>query len=195
MAQMFDSISERLREFIEAQHLFFVASAPLAADGHVNLSPKGMDSLRVLSENQVAYLDLTGSGNETSAHLLENGRITLMFCAFQGAPQIVRLYGTGRTVLPGSADWEQLSPRFTLYPGARQIIVVDVQRVQTSCGYAVPLFDFVGQRDTLVRWAETKGEAGLETYKQQKNTTSIDCLPTPLALNSVPGEIAIGSRD
>src|SRR5579864_7844259 len=102
MAKVFDSISDNLRQFIEAQHLFFVASAPLAAEGHINLSPKGMDSLRVLSANQVAYLDLTGSGNETSAHLLENGRITLMFCAFEGAPQIVRLYGSGHTVLPGS---------------------------------------------------------------------------------------------
>ena len=187
MAQTFDSISERLREFIEAQHLFFVASAPLAAEGHVNLSPKGMESLRVLSENQVAYLDLTGSGNETSAHLLENGRITLMFCAFEGAPQILRLYGVGRTVLPGSAEWEQLSPKFTLYTGARQIIVVDVQRVHTSCGYAVPLFDFVGQRDTLVRWAEAKGEDELESYKRQKNAASIDCLPTPWALNTISG--------
>ena len=187
MAKTFDSISDNLHAFIEVQHMFFVASAPLTADGHVNLSPKGMDSLRVLSANQVAYLDLTGSGNETSAHLLENGRITLMFCAFEGAPQILRLYGTGRTALPGSAEWERLSPKFTLYPGARQIIVVDVHRVHTSCGYAVPLFDFVGQRDTLVRWAEAKGDDELETYKQEKNTASIDCLPTPLALKSVPG--------
>jgi hypothetical protein len=192
MAKMYNSISDNLRLFIERQHIFFVASAPLAADGHVNLSPKGMDSLRVLSEQQVAYLDLTGSGNETSAHTLENGRITLMFCAFEGPPQIMRLYGSGRAVLPGSADWALLSPKFTMYPGARQIILVDVQRVHTSCGYAVPLFDFVGQRDTLVRWAEAKGDDGLETYRQEKNRTSIDCLPTPLALNPVPGTEAPG---
>jgi len=182
MAKLFDSIDHKLQEFIEAQRMFFVASAPLSAQGHVNLSPKGMDSLRVLSANQVAYLDLTGSGNETSAHLHENGRITLMFCAFEGAPQILRLYGTGHTVLPDSAEWETLSPKFTLYPGARQIIVVDVQRVQTSCGYAVPLYEFVDQRDTLVRWAETKGDEGLVTYRQEKNVASLDALPTPLAL-------------
>lgn len=104
-----------------------------------------------------------------------------MFCAFEGAPQIVRLYGIGRTVLSDNAEWDTLSPKFTLYPGTRQIIVVTVQRVQTSCGYAVPLFDFVGQRDTLVRWAEAKGEDGLENYRYEKNRASVDCLPTPLA--------------
>lgn len=180
MAELFDEITERLRAFITAQQMFFVASAPLSADGHVNLSPKGLDSLRILSPRRVAYLDLTGSGNETSAHLRENGRITLMFCAFAGPPRILRLFGRGDVCLPGSATWDELSPLFDEYPGARQIIVVDVTRVQTSCGYGVPLYDFVGQRDTMIRWANAKGVDGLETYRAEKNTRSIDGLPTPL---------------
>ena len=180
MAELFDEITERLRAFITAQQMFFVASAPLSADGHVNLSPKGLDSLRILSSRRVAYLDLTGSGNETSAHLRENGRITLMFCAFAGPPRILRLFGRGDVCLPGSATWDELSPLFDEYPGARQIIVVDVTRVQTSCGYGVPLYDFVGQRDTMIRWANAKGVDGLETYRAEKNARSIDGLPTPL---------------
>ncbi len=175
------AITDDLQTFIQAQHIFFVASAPLSAEGHVNLSPKGMDCFRVLSPNWVAYLDLTGSGNETSAHLLENGRITMMFCAFDGPPNIVRLYGTGRTLLPDSPEWAQMSDLFTLYAGARQMIVMDVTRVQTSCGYAVPFYDYAGERETLVKWAEKKGDDGLITYREEKNTRSIDALPTPLA--------------
>jgi hypothetical protein len=141
-----------------------------------------MDCLRVFSPNQAGYLDATGSGNETSAHLLENGRITLMFCAFEGSPNILRLYGTGRVIVPSSPEWEKLSANFTLFAGARQIILIDVSLVQTSCGYAVPLYDFVDQRDTLIKWAEVKTEQGaLEAYRQQKNMCSIDGLPTPLA--------------
>jgi hypothetical protein len=181
MAKLYDQITDRLAEFIQAQPLFFVASAPLAADGHVNLSPKGLDCLRILSPTQVAYLDLTGSGNETSAHIQENGRITLMFCAFNGPPNILRLYGQGRTILPGTAEWETLRPLFPEHPGARQIVVADISRVQTSCGYAVPLMDLVGQRDTLVRWAEAKGDHELDAYRQEKNLCSIDGLPTALA--------------
>lgn len=181
MGKFFDSINESHREFINAQHLFFVGSAPLAGDGHINISPKGLDSFRVLSPNQVAYLDLTGSGNETSAHLLENGRITFMFCAFNGAPNILRLYGQGRVSLPDSPDWAALASQFTLIPGARQIIIADIHRVQTSCGFAIPLMDYVEDRETLVKWAETKGDAGLSAYQQEKNTRSIDALPTPLA--------------
>jgi hypothetical protein len=128
----------------------------------------------------VAYLDLTGSGNETSAHLRENGRLTLMFCAFRGPPRILRLYGTGAAALPGSPTWAELRPRFPDYPGARQLIVADIARVQTSCGFAVPRYDYAGQRDTLLRWAETKGEPGLEDYRQEQNARSIDGLPTPL---------------
>ena len=181
MAKLYAEITDALAAFIQAQPLFFVASAPLDPHGHINLSPKGLDCFRVLSPRQVAYLDMTGSGNETSAHLAENGRITFMFCAFAGAPNILRLYGQGRTVLPGSAEWDQLAPHFPTYPGMRQIIVADITRVQTSCGFAVPLMEYVGQRDTLIRWVEAKGEQALTAYQSDKNTRSIDGLPTPLA--------------
>jgi Pyridoxamine 5'-phosphate oxidase len=181
MAKLYDQITDHLAEFIRAQPLFFVATAPLAADGHVNLSPKGLDCLRILSPQRVAYLDLTGSGNETSAHLAENGRVTFMFCAFSGPPNIVRLYGHGSTILPGSTEWAQLTPLFPDHAGARQIIAADIDRVQTSCGYAVPLMDYVGERDTLTRWANTKGEQGLIDYRCEKNVRSMDGLPTPLA--------------
>ena len=180
MARTYPEITDELRTFIEAQHMFFVASAPLAAEGHVNVSPKGLDCLRVLGPLRVAYLDLTGSGNETAAHLQENGRVTLMFCAFDGSPRILRLYGTGAAALPGSSLWAELHPLFPDYPGARQIIVADITRVQTSCGFAVPLYDYAGQRDTLLKWADAKGDQGLETYRQQKNLCSIDGLTTPL---------------
>ncbi len=182
MAELFDEITERLQSFIARQQVFFVASAPLSADGHVNVSPKGLDCLRVLSPSRVAYLDLTGSGNETSAHLHENGRITLMFCAFDGPPKILRLFGQGRVVLPETEAWAELRPRFGDYPGARQIIVIDVHRVQTSCGFGVPLYEFTGQRDTLERWANNRGEEGLETYRSEKNARSIDGLLTPLGM-------------
>jgi hypothetical protein len=180
MGKVVEEITPQLREFIEKQHLFFVATAPLSAEGHVNLSPKGLDCLRIFSPLKVGYLDLTGSGNETSAHLLENARITFMFCAFDGPPNIVRLYGQGRVIIPNTPEWDELIPNFRLYPGARQIIVADIDRVQTSCGYAVPLMDFVGERDTLLRWADAKGTDGLIEYRQNKNAQSIDCLPTPL---------------
>lgn len=180
MAKVFDEITPELREFIAAQPLFFVGSAPLAGDGHINLSPKGLDCFRVLTPHRVGYLDLTGSGNETSAHLLENGRITFMFCAFSGAPNILRLYGRGRVVLPNTTDWEMLYPLFAPLSGARQIIVAEIARVQTSCGFGVPRMELVEPRDTLVKWADTKGEAGLEDYRAKKNAASIDGLPTPL---------------
>jgi hypothetical protein len=181
MGKVHEHITEPLRAFIAQQHLFFVATAPLDAEGHINLSPKGLDCLRVLSENRVAYLDLTGSGNETAAHLMDNGRITLMFCAFSGAPNIVRLYGRGRAILPGDPEWEALSAHFPTYPGVRQIIAADIDRVSTSCGYAVPLYNYEGERDTLLKWAERKGEDALVEYRQEKNVSSIDGLPTPLA--------------
>ena len=181
MAKLHDCITESLQAFIEKQPMFFVATAPLSEDGHVNLSPKGMDTFRVLSPLRVAYLDLTGSGNETSAHLLENGRITFMWCAFSGPPNIVRLYGNGRTILPGAPEWEELSALFPTYPGIRQIIIADIHRVLSSCGFAVPLMDYVGERDTLIRWAEARGEDGVITYQQTNNVCSVDGLPTPLA--------------
>ena len=180
MGKVFEHITAELQAFIEAQPMFFVASAPLAGDGHVNLSPRGLDCLRVLSPDRVAWLDLTGSGNETAAHLRENGRITIMLCAFTGSPRIVRLYGTGEVVLPETPAWDALIGRFPSLPGARQIITVSITRVQTSCGFGVPLMEPARQRDTLLRWAEAKGE-DLPRYRLEKNSTSIDGLPAPLA--------------
>ena len=177
MGKSFPEISDDLRAFIEAQPMFFVATAPLTRTGHVNLSPKGLDTFRVLSPTRVAYLDLTGSGNETAAHLVENGRITFMFCAFDGPPRIVRLYGAGSVVLPEDARWAELRGGFPEYPGVRQIIVADLTRVQTSCGFGVPLVADGQQRPTLLRWAEAKGEDGLERYRREKNARSLDGLP------------------
>jgi len=183
MGKLHESITDELKTWIEAQHVFFVASAPLTADGHVNVSPKGGDVFRVLSSAQVGYVDYTGSGNETSAHIHENGRITLMFCAFDGAPRILRLQGTGRTILPSDDEWETVSQHFDISnPGTRQIILADITRVYTACGFSVPLMDFVADRDTLTRWAETKGADGIEEYQCEKNVTSVDGLPTPLGL-------------
>ena len=181
MAKVFDQINDDLSQFMAAQPLFFVATAPLAASGHINVSPKGLDSFRVLSPQQVAYLDVTGSGNETSAHLLENGRITFLFCAFQDKPLILRLYGRGRVVLPSSAEWRTVFSLFPPLPGTRQIVVADIDRIQTSCGMGVPLFEYAGQRQELVDWAAKKGDAGLKDYHQQKNLVSVDGLTTPLA--------------
>lgn len=181
MAKLYDTITDDLAAFIRAQPLFFVASAPLDPHGHVNLSPKGLDCFHVLSPQQVAYLDLTGSGNETSAHLAQNGRITFMFCAFAGPPRILRLYGHGQVILPHTNDWNSIAAHFPHYPGTRQIIVADITRVQTSCGFGVPLMEYVGQRDTTIRWAEAKGEDGIAVYQRDKNMTSIDGLRTPLA--------------
>ncbi len=180
MAKCFDRITDELQAFIAAQQMFFVATAPLSPTGHVNVSPKGLDSFRVLSPHRVAYRDLTGSGNETSAHLQENGRITLMFCAFQGEPKILRLYGQGRTVLPDQPEWAELLAVFPAIAGTRQIIVADIERVQTSCGFAVPLYEYVDQRDILVNWAEKKGNPGVKQYWREKNQVSIDGLPTPV---------------
>ena len=180
MAKVHPEITPPLREFIERQPLFFVATAPLAADGHVNLSPKGLDALRVLAPDRVAYLDLTGSGNETAAHLRENGRITLMFCAFADKPLILRLYGRGEAIHPRDAAWNELVPHFHELPGQRQIVRVRVESVQTSCGYAVPLYVFEGHRDLLTKWAEKKGDDGIREYWAKKNTKSIDGLPTGL---------------
>ena len=179
MGKTIETVTPDLAAFIERQKVFFVATAPLAAAGHVNLSPKGLDTFRLLSPSRAAYLDLTGSGNETAAHVAENERITLMFCAFEGSPMILRLYGRGRVVLPGTGDWEELAPGFPEFPNARQIVVVDLDRVQTSCGFGVPQMAFEGERDQLVKWAERKGPAGLAAYRREKNATSVDGLPAP----------------
>lgn len=184
MGKFHPSIQPAHKDFIGRQHIYFVSTAPLSADGRINLSPKGLDSFRVLSETKVAYMDLISSGNETSAHTLENGRITIMFCSFEGPPNILRLYGKGFTVLPGSEEWKIYAPHFTIYPSTRQIIVADIDLVQTSCGYGVPLFDYVGDRDIHFDWAEKKGKEGLVEYMQQKNRTSLDGLPTNVGLNS-----------
>lgn len=181
MAEQYDQITPTLQDFIKAQPLFFVATAPLSENGHINLSPKGYDTFCILSPNQVAYLDLTGSGNETSAHLAENGRITFMFCAFSGSPQILRLYGKGETVLPGTEQWDELLAHFPTYPGVRQIILASIQLVQTSCGYAVPFMELQKDRETMARWANSKGEDWLAEYRGLKNKKSLDGLPTPLA--------------
>lgn len=181
MGKQFEAMLPQHEAFIRQQHIFFVGSAPLSAEGHINLSPKGHDSLRILSANRVTYLDLTGSGNETSAHLEENGRVTVMFCAFDGAPNIMRLYGTGTVVLPDSPEWAELYPLFTPIPGARQIIDIDVHKVQTSCGYSIPFMSYTGERDTLQRWAVQQGEEGLKSYRKEKNQKSIDGMPTSLS--------------
>lgn len=182
MARFFNTINDQHTAFIGKQKMFFVATAPISKEGHVNLSPKGLDSFQVLSPNKVAYLDIVGSGNETSAHLLENRRITFMFCAFEGAPNILRLYGKGYTVLPGDKEWDELSSYFTVPLAVRQIIVADIYEVSTSCGFGVPIYDYVGERDHARKWAENKGPEGLEIYKQEKNLQSLDGLPTALAV-------------
>jgi Pyridoxamine 5'-phosphate oxidase len=182
MGKLHDSIKPPHKEFIEKQHIFFVATAPLSANGRVNLSPKGLDCFKVLSETKVAYMDLISSGNETSAHTLENGRITIMFCSFEGAPNILRLYGKGFAVLRGSVEWEFYSPHFKIFPSTRQIIVADIDLVQTSCGFGVPLFDYAGEREIHFEWAEKKGEEGLREYVKEKNMVSLDGLPTDLGL-------------
>jgi hypothetical protein len=184
LAKLYSEITPELQRFIEKQHIFFVATAPLDGAGHVNLSPKGQDSFHIFSPNRVGYLDLTGSGNETAAHLLENGRITFMFCAFEGSPRILRLYGQGWTVLPDTEEWASIRGCFPSYPGVRQIIVVEINRVQTSCGTAVPLLEYTSERDNLNKWAEARGEAGLVAYRQEKNSHSIDGLVTPLGLSA-----------
>jgi len=179
MSKCYTQLDDLLKQFIRQQQMFFTASA--ASTGRINISPKGLDCLQILDDRSVAYLDLTGSGNETSAHLLENKRLTLMFCSFSGPPQILRLYGEGQVILPNDSQWEKLSKQFESYPGVRQIIQLQIDSIQTSCGFAVPLYDFVGQRDTLLKWADKKGTQGISEYQASKNQQSIDGNPTHLA--------------
>jgi hypothetical protein len=181
MGKQFHSIETAHREFIERQRIFFVGSA--AVGSRVNVSPKDCAALRLVNERAVTYLDQTGSGSETAAHLKADGRLTLMFCAFEGAPLILRLYGRGKSLVRGTAEYQELLQ--SLFngeerPGARQIVWLDVDLVQTSCGFGVPLFDYVSERPTLIRWAESKGEDGLTEYRRLKNAVSIDGLPTGL---------------
>jgi hypothetical protein len=177
MAERFSSLRPDLALWWSEQPVFFVATSPSGNAGHVNLSPKGYDTLRVLAADRVAYLDLTGSGVETIAHLRDNGRITLMACAFNGNPRISRIYGRGTVHTNGSPGFDRLECEFPDLPGRRSIIDIAVERVTTSCGYAVPLMDLVDDRDRLLEWAKGRGDDGIAAYWEAKNTVSIDGLP------------------
>ena len=182
MAKQFPTMTPAHREFLAKQRIFFTATATAAS--RVNISPRPTDALRVLDDRTVLYLDLTGSGSETAAHLRADGRITLMFCAFEEPPNILRLYGQGASFPRSTGEYAALlAAHFDDQepPGARQIVRIDIDLVQTSCGYGVPLFDYVGERTTLRRWAEHKGDVGLQEYWRLKNARSIDGLPTGLA--------------
>jgi hypothetical protein len=179
MGKPLREIDESLHDFIRAQHMFFVATAPrgvTGADGHINISPKGLDSFRVLNPKRVGYLDYTGSGIETIAHLRENGRLTIMFCAFEGRPNIVRLYGAGRAVEPQDAEFASLITQFAPLAPVRAIILLDITRVASSCGFGVPLYEYRGHRDQMIAWAERKGPEGVIAYQIEKNAASIDGL-------------------
>lgn len=179
MAKDFPSLNQHHREFIARQHMFFTASA--AAGSHINISPRSTDMLRVLGDNAVVYLDRTGSGNETAAHLLADGRLTIMFCAVEGPPLILRLYGRGRALRRGGEEYATLlSAHYadTEPLGARQMIRLDFDLVKTSCGYGVPLFDYREERETMDKWALSKGKEGIKAYWQEKNLVSMDGLPT-----------------
>ncbi|WP_026561843.1 pyridoxamine 5'-phosphate oxidase family protein [Bacillus sp. J37] len=180
MGTVYSSILPKHEEFIKKQRIFFVGSAPLDEDGHVNISPKGYDVLRIFSPNEVAYLDLTGSGNETSAHLIDNGRVTFMFLAFEGPPMILRLYGRGKVILPESSEWDNMAKHFEILPGSRQIVHAKIDTVKTSCGFSVPFYSYNGERDTLKQWAENKSEQDLENYWKKKNSISMDEIVTPI---------------
>ena len=177
MSKQLPDINAELAAWIARQRVFFVATAPLSADGHVNASPKGGEAFRVLGPMEVVYQDYTGSGAETTAHVRENGRIVIMFCAFDGPPKIVRLHGRGTIVATGHARYEELKALFPDNPGTRSFMHVEVTRVSDSCGYSVPLYDFRENRDVLNRWAEKQGPEKLEAYRAAKNRKSIDGLP------------------
>ncbi len=178
MAKFYECLNASLREFIQRQHIFFVATAPRS--GRINISPKGADTFRIIDDRHAAYLDITGSGNETAAHLLDDGRLTIMFCSVDPEPLILRLYGHGRALHPGDEGWLELSGCFAALPGVRQIMLLQIESAQTSCGYGVPRYHYEGERDTYLRWAEKKGADGLAVYQAEKNRVSIDGLPTGL---------------
>ena len=178
MAKTFEGIDEKLGRFLAEQPVFFVATAPTGSDGHINLSPKGLaGTFRILDETTVAYLDITGSGIETVAHLRDNGRIVIMFCAFAGPPRIVRLHGRGTVVLPGDTEWEELAARFPPEHGTRSVIKVALERVSDSCGFGVPFMTYDKERGQLAEWAARKTEEELAEYRARKNVVSIDGLP------------------
>lgn len=176
MAKFSNKITKRVQKFIEAQKMFFVATAPI--DGRINLSPKGMDSFRVINERRVMWLSVTGSGNETAAHVNENGRITIMFCAFEGAPNILRIYGKAKEIRPIDDKWNEAIAHFAELPGARQIFDIEIDSVQTSCGMSIPFYEYRGERKELNNWAKELSKEELQQYWQDKNATSIDGLPT-----------------
>jgi hypothetical protein len=181
MSEWFKSITSEMKEFIADQKVFFVATAP--HEGRINLSPKGMDTFRVVGKNSALYLDLTGSGNETAAHLLDDGRITIMFCSFDKTARIMRLYGRGRAIHPRDEKWNEYLALFPAEPGVRQIMEIDVEAAMTSCGYAVPRFDGLEERDTLRKYWQTRGADAVVKYHEQKNLESIDGLPTGIFLD------------
>lgn len=176
MGKQYDAIPQNLIDFIKKQKMFFVATA--GSEGRVNLSPKGMDSLRVMDKNTVHWLNVTGSGNETAAHVLENQRMTIMFCAFEDTPMILRLYGKASMLQPKDAEWSQQIKNFPTLPGSRQIFTLNIDLVQSSCGMSVPFFDYKEERDQLNHWAKVKGEQGVEQYWAEKNALSLDGKPT-----------------
>ncbi len=182
MAEKFEALTEKHIEFIKKQHIFFVGTA--ASEGSVNISPKGMDSFRVINNSTVAWLNLTGSGNETAAHVLESSRMTMMFCSFDKQPLILRLYGRAKAIHPQDNDWLHRAKLFPEYTGARQIFEVNLKLVQTSCGYAVPFYDLVGERPTLRKWADNRGRESVEEYWQEKNTKSLDGKDTGIFKNA-----------
>ena len=172
MSEQFEALNDKHIEFIQQQHLYFVGTA--GAEGFVNVSPKGMDSFRIIDNSKVAWLNLTGSGNETAAHVLENGRMTVMFCSFDKQPLIMRLYGQATTIHHRDESWQALAALFPEYSGARQIFALHLDMVQTSCGYAVPYYELKGERPTLTKWANNHGQEGIEQYWQQKNSKSLN---------------------
>lgn len=172
MAERFEKLDDKHMAFIREQHLYFVGTA--GAEGYVNVSPKGMDSFRIIDDVTVAWLNLTGSGNETAAHVLENGRMTVMFCSFDKQPLIMRLYGRATAIHARDKRWDELSALFPAYTGARQIFVLRLELVQTSCGYAVPYYKLKGGRPTLAKWADKRGLSGIRDYWAQKNTKSLN---------------------
>jgi len=176
MGKTFQIITPELQEWIEKQKMFFVGTAPLSSEGHVNISPKGLDSFRVMSPTCVAYQDLTGSGVETIAHVKENKRIVIMFCAFEGPPKIVRLYGQGEVILPDNGQYSFYEEKFPKHKSTRAFINISLSLIQDSCVYGVPFFDYKSERDTLTKWADAKGENGILEYRALKNKQSIDGL-------------------
>ncbi len=179
MGKKFPEIEEKQIEFIKKQQMFFVGTA--TADSRINISPKGMDSFRVIDKNRIVWLNVTGSGNETAAHMQDDDRMTIMFCAFEGKPKILRLYGTAKTIHADDEQWNELYDLFDPLPGARQIFDIHVDLVHTSCGFGVPLYDFMGQREMLNAWALKKGEAGISDYWKNRNAISLDGKPVQIS--------------